>query len=279
MDRAKFEYKRKVLSRLVKNFYDFQEIRIGHRLRDAAAERNEIELEKKDEEVFELINEGVTEVEKTIEKQIKKAVREFPIYNQFLKNVTGCGHMMSAVLISKFNPYDSPAPEGYNLKDHATAYERDGVVYRVRTCSQFWAYAGLHCIEIEKDGVKKFVAAKPVKGEKLSYDPWLKSKMLGVLGPCFLKANSPYRAFYDGRKEYKKSINWGECDAHRHKDALRHMAKCFLLDLYCQYRALLNLPIRQPYATEKLGLTPAQAWHVTEHPGFAKKKEEVKETA
>lgn len=268
------DYDREFLNKIVTVYYDIQELRIKNSQRSKAAEKLEIiELNREDQESVDIISGSFENLEKLIEKQIKKILKRFGIWNGFLKEVTGIGPMMGGVIISRFNPFDDVAPESYS-KDHDGAYViklPDGAekVMRIRTVSQFWAYAGLHPIKIkDKEGNIKFVAARPVAGEKINYDPWLRSKLLGVLASSFIKSRSPYRLYYDERKKYKVEKGWGENNMHRHRDAMRHMIKCFLLDLYYAFRKEFGLPIRKPYAIDKLGLSPSAAFHVEQHPGI-----------
>jgi len=94
---------------------------------------------------------------------------------------------------------------------------------------------------------------RPVAGQKLNYNAWLRTKLCGVLAPVLLKVGSPYRKFYDNRKQYNIGRNWGQSDAHRHQDAQRYMIKMLLLDIYKEWRAFEGLPVRPPYSEERLG--------------------------
>lgn len=133
------------------------------------------------------------------------------------------------------------------------------------------------------------VGQRRVKGEKANYNPWLKSKVIAVLGGCLIKAQSkPWVDFYynyktrkanqwgtcmlcggtklfekkpcgnckkvlpDGTEESTGVGPWGRSDAHRHQAAVRYMVKRFLVELYAQWRALEGLPVRVPYEVEYL---------------------------
>lgn len=97
-------------------------------------------------------------------------------------------------------------------------------------------------------------AMKPVPGEKLKYNAWLRSKLIGVLGPVLLQLGSPYRKVYDGYKHRKQQAGWGVSDAHRHQAAIRKMVKILLLDIWKLWRAHEGLSVRPPYQEEKLGI-------------------------
>lgn len=52
---------------------------------------------------------------------------------------------------------------------------------------------------------------------------------------------------------------WGRSSAHRHRAAIRYMAKMFLRDMYIEWRTAEGLPVRPSYAEEKLGLRRHEA--------------------
>jgi hypothetical protein len=284
-------YDRNLLKQLVRTCYDLQEKRMAHGQRQKAlAHRGMPELNESDTGAFAEIFGGFKDVERLIEKQIHKVLKRFPIWTKWLDEVTGVGPMMGGIIVSKFDPYDAPAPEGYGV-EHAGAYEgkylfRECIdkekdtwnveerecIMRQRTVSQFWAYSGLHTIEVDdKEGGRKRVAARQVAGKQGNYETWLRAKLLGVLGDIMIKGGSPYKRYYDECKKRRIAMGWGTTDMHRHKDAKRHMMKCFIMDLYVQWRTVLDLPVRAPYALAKMGLSPAQAFHVEEHPGWNRK--------
>lgn len=178
------------------------------------------ELYKRRDEVF--------AVEQVLEKELKKEVQKYPLWEVFLSHVKGCGPDMTAVIISEID------------------------IHKAEAVSNIWSFAGL---APGKD--------KKKKGEKCPFNQFLKAKLEGVLGSCFLKADSPYRAFYDNYRHRKESEDWGTSSknptnkdnpkaGHQHRAAIRYMVKMFLKDLYVAWRALENLPIRKPYQEEYL---------------------------
>jgi hypothetical protein len=96
-------------------------------------------------------------------------------------------------------------------------------------------------------------AAHAVRGEKLKFNKFLRTKLLGVLGPCMLKAGSPYRHHYDSYKSRKLAQGWGTGDAHRHVAAIRYMVKQLLIDIHKAWRELEGLSCRAPYHEAVLG--------------------------
>jgi hypothetical protein len=101
----------------------------------------------------------------------------------------------------------------------------------------------------------------------IRYNPFLKTKLMGVLATSFLRVkDSPYREVYDFYKHRLESrsgmegggvISWSEeSKGHRHNASLRYMVKIFLQHLYNQWRALEKLPIHPTYYEAKLSGRP-----------------------
>jgi hypothetical protein len=205
----------------VKMFYDLQRIRIQIGGRILAVENPQgIELENIDIEFFKSEFDFIYEREKQFLKYIKKQLKKYAIWTEFLEKVKGIGETMGAVILSEYD------------------------IEKADTVSKLWSFTGLNVV----DGK----APKPIKGEKLKYNKWLRSKMVGVLGSSFLKCNSPYRQYYDNYKNRLVSANWGQSDGHRHNAAIRYMIKMFLIDLYKNWRSIEGLTVREPYQNEYL---------------------------
>jgi len=180
-------------------------------------------------------------------RDLESVLKQFPIYNTFLKGVRGCGPAMSGVIISEID------------------------ITRARYASSLWMYAGLdvaqdgrgrskrkeHLIEVEytnKNGEQATRAG-------ITHNPFLKSKLVAVLGSSFLRAgDNPYREAYDN---YKHRIENMEAHAektklHRHNMAVRYAVKRFLADLYVAWRTLEGLPVAPDYHEAKLGHVHAE---------------------
>lgn len=201
--------------------------------------------------------------------QLVHTLEHIPIYMEYLRDVRGVGPALAAVLITYLDPA------------------------KARHASSFWKYCGLdvgpdgagrsrraeHLIDreyINKDG-------NPATRLSTTYNPWLKMKLLGALGPSFLRSNSPWRAEFDNYKhrimsdpnrekialnEWKKLHKASKDEGStvhmadfwspgRIKNAaLRYMVKQFLADLWVKWRTLEGLPVSEPYAVAKLGMRP-----------------------
>lgn len=176
------------------------------------------------------------------EKVVAKIVAQHPMWDAFLKDVKGCGPLMSAVILSEFD------------------------IHKAVRISQFWAYAGLdvasdgrgrgrykeHLVDVEytdKEGEQKIK-----KG--ISFNPFLKTKLVGVLASCFIKIRDcEYRKVYDSYKHRLENHekHKDKSKGHRHNMAMRYMIKIFLQDLWLKWREVEGLEITRPYAEDKLG--------------------------
>lgn len=175
-------------------------------------------------------------------KVISRSVGNFPIWDGFLKGVKGIGPMIAAVLITEIE------------------------IARARYPSSLWKYAGLdvagdgggrskreaHLVEREytaKDGSTKM-------RNSITFNPFLKTKLLGVLGPSFLKANNAgYRQLYDEAK-HRYATDPRHADkskGHVHNMAMRVMVKRFLADLYNVWRPMEGLEVAPTYQEAKQG--------------------------
>lgn len=187
------------------------------------------------------------ELEKTEEDhfiRMGNVLKEVPIYNKFLKGVKGCGPAMSGVIISEID------------------------ISKARHPSSLWMYCG---VDVAPDGkgrsrkkehlVKaKYIDknGKEAERDSITFNPFLKTKLLGVLGGSFLKSKSPYaEVYYNTKTRLENHAVYGlhteTTKGHRHNMAMRKMIKVFLCDLYVAWRTLEGLPVSLPYAQAKLG--------------------------
>lgn len=90
----------------------------------------------------------------------------------------------------------------------------------------------------------------------ITFNPFLKTKLMGVLSGSFLRAgNEKYAGTYAGYKTWLESNeDWKDATkGHRHQAALRYMIKQFMIDLYVAWRTIEGLPVHPPYHEAKLG--------------------------
>lgn len=166
-----------------------------------------------------------------------------PLWHAFLKDIKGIGPAMAGVLLSEIN------------------------IVTARYPSSLFRYAGLDVAEDGKGRSSRKehlvdVAYTTKSGEtalkkSLTHNRFLKTKLMGVLAPSFLKqGDSPYRKIYDDYKN--RLVNRPDCaelsKLHIHNRAMRYMIKMFLVDLYMAWRPLEGQERFGTYAEEKLDI-------------------------
>lgn len=219
---------------LTRAYYDYQNERLALDGRLELKKSGELKKDARPIEPAMLLimkkrRDDVAAFEDELAKELAKEVHKHDLWKFFLKEVKGCGEGMAAVIISEFDIYKAP---------HV---------------SNLWSFAGF---APGKD--------RKVKGQKCSYNQFLRSKLAGVLGSSFLKSNSPYREYYDNMRTRYEGENWGMDSknpgnkdnvkaGHQHKAAIRYMVKMFLKDLYVAWRTLEGLEVSEPYQKEYLG--------------------------
>jgi hypothetical protein len=193
-------------------------------------------------------------------KAVSELVQTHPIWIEFLKGVKGCGPMMAGVIISQVDIVIANTPSklfayvGNDTvlvrdEDDNIVYDEDGKEVRSGRSKR------------EEHLVKReYITKKGERKEKrsITYNPFMKAKMNGVLSGNFFKAKSYYAEVYHG---YKTRIDNSPKHAdkngyHRKSMGTRYMIKAFLLDLWIAWRLIEGLEVRTPYYIEKLGLKP-----------------------
>ena len=183
------------------------------------------------------------ETEEGLTKVAEREVKAHPMWDAFFAGVKGCGPLMSAVCLAYFDPY------------------------KARHASSFWRYAGL---DVQRDpdkdkmrGVGKWYTeernyidkdGKEQMKKSLTYNPFLKTKLVGVLGSAFLRAKDSYygKVYYD----YKNRLDNRDEDFSpivKHRMATRYAVKMFLRDMWVVWRELEGLEVTEPYEVAKAG--------------------------
>ena len=146
-------------------------------------------------------------IEELLLKELSKEVHKHPLWKTFLDGVKGVGPAIAAVIITEID------------------------IQKAVTVSNLWSFAGM---APGKD--------KRVRGQKCTYNQYLKRTLLGILGPSFLKSYSPYADFYRNMRVRLESMDYGIASKnpsdkdhpkafHQHNYANRYMVKMFLKDL------------------------------------------------
>jgi len=181
-------------------------------------------------------------------KSLPSLLLNFRIFTHYLAHVKGIGPAMAAIIIRYLDIHKAPYP------------------------SNFWAYAGLDVVNTEKNGemtgrgrgrYKEHLVPRQYtdrSGEVtetmgITFNPFFKTKLMGVMGGSFLKCKSPYaQVYYDYKnrlENHPKHMN--KTKSHKHAMALRYMVKIFLVDLHANWCELEGLPPSRTYQEIKLG--------------------------
>jgi len=167
---------------------------------------------------------------KAREKRFEQILREYAasqvVWSTYLSRVKGIGLTMAGGLVAFFDPRRAP---------HVSSY---------------WKRAGLHVVGGH--------ISRKSKGEKLDYNPKIKSFILGRVAKQLALAKGFYYDLYKKfkREEEAKHRDACKCKAprmHIHRRAARRMAKVFLQHFWIYSRQAEGLPTDQPYAVERLG--------------------------
>ena len=184
------------------------------------------------------------EQEKTHFRRLGNILKDYPIYNNFLAGVVGIGPAMAGVVISEIDITKAEYPSSVH-KYAGLDVAGDG---------QGRSRKKEHLEESQYTDKNGELQTK--KG--ITFNPFLKTKLVGVLGSSFVKQSPDkckYRKVYD---DYKHRIENMEAHkekskGHRHNMAVRYMIKIFLIDLYNEWRSLEGLPVAPTYSEAKLG--------------------------
>jgi len=253
---------------LVRAREDFQQQRkrmdnrMGRKADGSAQDIDERSITVEDAQLFQSIADAAREQEKDIETKLKKVLKRFPIYTEWLDGIKGVGTVAAAQIIGNID------------------------IHKATTVSKIWQYCGLNPGMVvgkkrveNKDGSFKLVPTnKMIRGDKLTtgfvapFNKHMRTALCGVLADGFIKAQAPYALthYYPykerlaGSEQITEEIRsagakperlaWKDAKpAHRDRAAKRKMIKHFLADLYVAWRTMEGLPVREPYQQQYLG--------------------------
>jgi len=215
-------------------YYAIQGIRIQAELRIKAFVREERLTEHESEALHFWLRDVLKRSEDQTKKDVAVLLKGIPIWEHWLKNVTGIGPCLAGSLYA-------------GVQDIA----------RFETVSKLWKYCGQDVV----DGH----APKRKRGEKITWNPFLRMTVYKVTD-SFLKQNPDkclYRWLYDehkaiyrsrypekadsGRRTKSGGIIWNYTDLHIHNMAKRKAGKIFLEHLWAEWRRLEGLSVTEPW--------------------------------
>jgi hypothetical protein len=172
-------------------------------------------------EILEKSNDKLIEIEKDIEKEVKRKLKGNTLWEEYLSNIKGIGPIYAAELIS--------------------GLEAVGGIGAFRKNSSFRHYCGL--------AVKDGKAMRMKAGEQSTYNPTMKTLLLGKIATGLLMSkNEHYRKIYDDYKK-RKGPEFKNLD----KSAKRKMMQQFLTDLWVVWRQLEGYSTKPDYVFAVLG--------------------------
>ena len=236
------------LSVLTNLYWDMQKTRIAAKHRARTMDDPDLHI---------LIGE-VEKLEDGIEKALKDAVKEHPFYVYWLKNVHGIGPVLSAQLIHLIRG-KTHTPECKEKRDKYFSKKKAGEkrasrfvcdcptkeIERFPTVSSLWKYAGMHVV----DGK----APKRKRGERINWNPKLRSLCFKISESFVIQKKSPYRKWYDEFKRVELEKHPDLRKRHVEMRVRRKVAKLFLAHVFNKWYEMKKLKAPEPYAFRMLG--------------------------
>ncbi len=247
-----------------------QKSRIQFSNRLSAIDRLTDETDGKQREVISRWLDVFSTLEKTIDKDIATIVKQEPIYEE-MSQIRGIGPMLAAKILAmvdievadsvsalwRYSGYgvgkywvdenDKVQAPQIGMKWIKTSEVRDEVI--VREAEEKVLVRIVVNPKLEWKLVE--MRDRPLEGWLLPYNKRLKTTLY-LVASSFLKCGSPYRLFFDNAKLHYAVTHPEWKPAHVRDASMRKQTKMFLSHLWLRWRTLEGLPVRQPYAFEKL---------------------------
>lgn len=232
-------------------------------------------------------------------KALEKIVKKHPMWDAFFSKVKGCGTLMSAMCIAYLDPYKADHASSFfkyagldvvQDKDSQDRFiflaldaDKRKVYHEAETDSYFFVDTNERYIGdvvpsthgrrmgdtamvtyyiVDENGNRVLATNEdgtPKYKKSITYNPKLKTKLMGVLTGCLLKAKDPVysKLYYDQRNRLaNSSFHKNKSAAQHNMMAQRYMIKEFLRSMWETWRTLEGLPVDEPYAVAKLGMEP-----------------------
>lgn len=217
--------------------------------------------------------------EDDIEKELKKTLKRFDVWNKYLKNVGGIGPITAAWIISeiKIERADTVSKITQFIGVNPTLIKGKKAVLKKKYKKEMGEIA--YDLPLDKEGNKKVAVITDtlIRGDKKKegflspFNGRLKAVLLGILADSFIKSQAKFATdfYYSYKTRLENSellvqetqkggkvveIMWKDATKqHRHQAAKRYMIKHFIMELYANWRKIEGLPVRKPYEEEYLG--------------------------
>lgn len=170
---------------------------------------------------------------------IKSHVHEHPMWERFFEGIDGCGELSAAYILAKLDPFKARHPSafvryaGMDVRRNEETGKDEGTNKSHTRPTVF----------IDKNGEVKVT-------NTLGYDPILKSRILGILVPSFIKCRKgvyckmyyDFKNYYANRPDLQEEFKKGKGKS-AHKMAIRKVGYCFLVDTWKAWRQYYGLPL------------------------------------
>jgi len=202
-----------------------------------------------------------------LKRRIVKELLHYPLYTEWLSNISGIGPAIAANLILlyyyKFQTICECGAEinfqNEEIKKKKKCLECKAPVnqglmkYKIMkkdfaNISKWWSYMGQGC---DEEGKK----AHRVKGKSTGYSDVGRTIAWMISEQIVKQKNSKYREFYDYRKQKREITHSNTTKGHRHNMAKHEATKIFLAHLWLVARTLDGKPMTKPYK---------EKWYLTE---------------
>jgi hypothetical protein len=257
-------------------YYDHQQVRIGamNRLRDIIWRKNEgipfdKVIDKKEEKSFGS-EYGDTKIlallqKMTDEKKLNPDEMEYLVKMVRTANKEGETEILYKQLMSEYISQEEVYTtflrriKGISMVLSANMLKWFGYCERYATVSAMWKHCGMHVVDA--DGTA--VAPKRKRGEKVDWNPQLRT-LCWKIADSFVKQRTPYyRKLYDGRKAYelgREDGNKPKSKLHADLRARRFMVKRFLQHYWDCSRELAGMERSKPWVIEHGGHAHYETW-------------------
>lgn len=189
------------------------------------------------------------DTENQLEKTIKYYVEQEQLWKRYLCQIKGIGPIIAACLMVYID------------------------IEKARHISSLWKYCGLDVVQNPTTGEwegrskkkdhlvkRKYINKDGEEEEKnsITYNDFLKSKVVFVLGRSLILHPGPYRTIYDNiRHRYENDPKHADkSKKHIFYMARRYTVKIFLKDLWLAWRQLEGLPTEGDYWEDKIAHRP-----------------------
>lgn len=262
------EENRRYYRALTDTYTSLQKLRIASSNRIKAILQEFDEKEEIRESVLNEIVDDLIKMEKSIGKEVKRILKNNPIYTEFLSKVKGLGAILSLRLLSikwdltkpltSWNAYAGLVPHVYKCRcknghkillpsDPEIKPTRCYFVTKVERDKKTKQLIFKRCGEIVKSGEK--APCRRYDGYAIFWNPKVKNTFY-LIGTSLAKTGKFYKNIY---KKWKDTyLAKGLREGHAIFCGLRKTEKLFLAHFYQAYHEILGLDYREPYQFEYL---------------------------